>query len=188
MRAKNATAPRAKARPPTKDLAALRDMGLPIYGMPGHLIRRLHQVSVSIFVEETQAAGIDLTPVQYAALTAVREYPRIDQATLGGVIAYDRTTIGGVIDRLEEKGLLRRSICKENRRIRQLTIESEGEKLLVRIKPLVAKIQARMIAPLLANERDDFMRCMIHLADAHNEQTRAPLRPLSSKHLRQLNL
>ncbi|MCB2070356.1 MAG: MarR family transcriptional regulator, partial [Ottowia sp.] len=76
--------------------------------MAGHLIRRLHQQSTQIFVQRTQAAGFDLTPVQFAALDAIRAYPATDQATVAEMIAYDRATIGGVIDRLEQKGWVRR--------------------------------------------------------------------------------
>ena len=50
--------------------------------MPGHLIRRLHQISVSLFAARMAEAGLDLTSVQYAALVTVRENPGLDQATL----------------------------------------------------------------------------------------------------------
>ena len=58
---------------------------------PGHLARRFQQIAAAVFHAEVENAGYDLTPVQYAALTAVRSNPGIDQATLAGLIAYDRT-------------------------------------------------------------------------------------------------
>ena len=70
--------------------------------MAGHLIRRLHQQSTQIFVQRTQAAGLDLTPVQFAALDAIHAHPATDQARRGDD-CYDRATIGGVIDRLERQ-------------------------------------------------------------------------------------
>ena len=39
--------------------------------MPGHLIRRLHQQSTQVFQAQMQAAGFDLTSVQFAALDAL---------------------------------------------------------------------------------------------------------------------
>ena len=71
---------------------------------PGYLIRRLQQMAVSIFLEET--AKFEITPVQYAALAAVSAYPGIDQLRLANAIGFDRTTISGVIDRMEAKALL----------------------------------------------------------------------------------
>ena len=73
---------------------------------PGHLARRFQQISVAVFHAAVEEAGYDLTPVQYAALTEIATQPGIDQATLAGLIAFDRTTITGVVDRLVQKGLL----------------------------------------------------------------------------------
>ena len=50
--------------------------------MPGHLIRRLNQIAVSIFQARMDALGIDLTPVQFGALATLAENPGIAQATL----------------------------------------------------------------------------------------------------------
>ena len=74
-----------------------------LHDLPGHLIRRLHQISVSTFTAETAAEGFDLTQVQYAALFTLRGHPGIDQATLAGLIAYDRVHGGwrGPVARLD---------------------------------------------------------------------------------------
>src|SRR5262249_19458275 len=73
--------------------------------MPGHLARRFQQIAVAVFLAEVGEAGFDLTPVQYAALATIKANPGLDQVTLAGLIAYDRTTITGVVDRLVQKGL-----------------------------------------------------------------------------------
>ena len=74
----------------------------------GHLARRFQQIAVAVFLAEVDEAGFDLTPVQYAALATITADPALDQVTLAGLIAYDRTTITGVIDRLVQKGLAER--------------------------------------------------------------------------------
>src|ERR1700685_1735979 len=74
--------------------------------MPGHLIRRLHQISFALFVD--QAKAFDITPVQYAAIAAINNHPGIDQTALSNIIAFDRTTIGDVVGRLEKKKLVKR--------------------------------------------------------------------------------
>ena len=43
-----------------------------IYNYAGHLIRRLNQISTSVFQAGMKEAGQDLTPVQFAALNAIR--------------------------------------------------------------------------------------------------------------------
>jgi MarR family transcriptional regulator, lower aerobic nicotinate degradation pathway regulator len=85
-----------------------------IYSRPGHLVRRLQQIAVAIFMEET--AEFDVTPVQYSALLAVRNHPGIDQTSLMKIIAFDRSTIGDVVKRLENKRLIRRATSDADRR------------------------------------------------------------------------
>src|ERR1044071_6029398 len=92
-----------------------RASDLVIHHMPGHFIRRLQQVAVKLFFARV---GLDMTPVQFAALAAVAHQPRIDQARLSALIGYDRATIGGVIGRLESRGWLARSASRADRRVR----------------------------------------------------------------------
>src|SRR5438445_10441843 len=77
-----------------------------VYTAPGYLFRRMQQIAVAIFVEECKAC--DLTPVQYAALVAIRTHPGIDATRLSAVIAFDRSTLGSVIERLEKKRYIER--------------------------------------------------------------------------------
>ena len=51
--------------------------------MPGHLIRRLHQISTHVFMTRTREAGFDLTPVQFAALDAIREMAQVPGGVVG---------------------------------------------------------------------------------------------------------
>ena len=57
--------------------------------------------------------------MQYAALAAINANPGIDQVTLAGLIAYDRTTVTGVVDRLVQKGLVVRHATIRDRRARE---------------------------------------------------------------------
>ncbi|MGL4324066.1 MAG: MarR family winged helix-turn-helix transcriptional regulator [Beijerinckiaceae bacterium] len=133
---------------------------LEIYTMPGHLIRRLHQASIAIFDNEVRLAGFDLTPVQFAALMMIASRPGLDQATLAQGIAYDRVTIGGVIDRLENKGLVRRVVDATDRRARKLFLEPAGKKMLAKVRPVVDVVQQHIFASLSDSERKTVLRLM----------------------------
>jgi len=143
---------------------------------PGHLARRFQQIAAAIFHAEVEGAGYELTPVQYAALTSIRTHPGIDQATLAGLIAYDRTTIMGVVDRLVHKGLLLRQASSRDRRACELQITDEGQQILYGIEPAVAAAQRIMLRGLSAGEADDFLRLLRKAIAAGNELSRAPLR------------
>lgn len=145
--------------------------------MPGYLIRRLNQISVSLFAERTAAAGLDLTNVQYAALYALDAHPGIDQATLSGLIAYDRVTIGGVIDRLVAKGYVRREVSRRDRRARELQVSPAGRCVLQAMRPVVAAVQAELVCALETGEVDTLMALLRKMTQAGNEFSRAPQRP-----------
>lgn len=124
--------------------------------MPGHLIRRLHQQSTQVFQTRMQQAGFELTSVQFAALDAVCQHPGIDQASLASIISFDRATIGGVVDRLQAKGCLQRSVSHADRRARCLSLTAQGEQLLQACRPVVEALQSEILAPLSAQERIAF--------------------------------
>jgi MarR family transcriptional regulator, lower aerobic nicotinate degradation pathway regulator len=140
--------------------------------LPGHYIRRLHQIAVAIFLQETEAHG--LTPVQFAALSKVGVTPGVDQRTLARSIGLDTSTIAGVIDRLEARGLMQRKASPEDRRVRLLSLTDGGRSLLRAVEPDMLKAQDRILAPLPEAERDEFMRMLRQLVAANNEMSRAP--------------
>lgn len=125
-----------------------------IEDLPGHLIRRMQQLAVATFAAETQAAGFDLTPVQFAALNTLERNPGIEQATLAALIAYDRVTMGGVISRLEARDLLERCVSKTDRRARTLNITDRGRAVLRTVWPVVRRAQDTMLAKLDPDERE----------------------------------
>ena len=126
--------------------------------MAGHLIRRLHQQSTQVFAQRTQAAGFDLTAVQFAALEAIHAHPATDQARVAELIAYDRATIGGVIERLEQKGWIRRVVSERDRRAREISLTAEGKRVRTQLLPIVRELQDEMLQPLSRSERAAFLK------------------------------
>ena len=149
---------------------------LEIYEMPGHLIRRLNQAAVSLFLQKTSDAGYDITPVQYGALAAIKASPGLDQITLASNIAYDRVTIGGVVDRLVKKDFVRRQVNAKDRRSKQLHLTEAGEILLKSLRPLVQNIQLVLLDGLDEEEAKTFINLLKKTTNATNEQSRAPLK------------
>jgi MarR family transcriptional regulator, lower aerobic nicotinate degradation pathway regulator len=145
--------------------------------LPGHQIRRLQQIAVAIFLQETEAHG--LTPVQFAAMQTVANSPGFDQLkvnrrTLASTVGFDTSTIGGVIDRLEARGLITRSASPTDRRVRLLTLSDTGRALLEAAVPAMHQAQERILAPLPKKDRVEFMRMLQVLVEANNELSRAP--------------
>ena len=132
---------------------------------PGHLIRRAHQVSVAIFMEET--AGFDVTPVQFAILNALLEDPGEDQVTLARKVAFDPATFGSVIGRLEGRGWVRREADAADRRRKLLWVTPEGAAMAQKMKRAVAKVQQRILEPLAPADREQLVHLLDRLLDGH---------------------
>jgi DNA-binding MarR family transcriptional regulator len=145
-----------------------------VYTAPGYLFRRMQQIAVSIFVEECR--DHDLTPVQFAALVAIHTHPGIDATRLSAVIAFDRSTLGNVIERLEAKLYVERKPAREDKRVKLLYLTRPGAALLRDIMPSVDRAQARMLRPLKPADRKTLMALLAQLVDLNNEASRVPLR------------
>lgn len=143
--------------------------------MPGHLIRRLHQISTSLFSEEMERCGYDLTPIQFAALASIEEKPGLDQASLAGSIACDRVTTGGVVDRLEHKKLINRKVSEQDRRARNLYITEDGTRFLKKVRPVVRDLQNNILVGLDASEKEQLLKLLTKVAREGNLLSRAPL-------------
>lgn len=145
-----------------------------VYSKPGHLIRRAQQIAVALFMEE--CADFDITPVQYASLVAIRENPRVDATRLSALVAFDRSTIGSVLERLEAKGFIERTGSSQDKRIKLLELTPKGARLLRDVEPVVMRAQDRILAPLHREDRRRFMALLARIVELNNEASRVPLR------------
>ncbi len=134
---------------------------------PGHLIRRAHQVSWALFMQET--AAFDVTPVQFAILNALLEDPGEDQVTLARKVALDAATFGSVIARLEGRGWVRREADAGDRRRKLLWVTPQGAEVAQKMKRVVLRVQQRILDPLSPAERDQLVQLLDRLVEGHEE-------------------
>lgn len=142
-----------KARGDT-ELMKFTDM----YLQPGYLFRRGHQLATAAF--NSVAKDYDITPVQMASLVAIKDKPGIDATRLSDLIQFDRTTIGHVIGRLEQKGLIKRKEGSVDKRTKTLHITKKGAKLLEELSALTPEISDVILAPLTKKESAELLRLL----------------------------
>jgi MarR family transcriptional regulator, lower aerobic nicotinate degradation pathway regulator len=135
----------------------------------GHLVRRLHQIATSMFLERCRDVGV--TPVQYAALNAIARHPSFEQRHVARMIAVDRTTINLVTKKLCERGWLERRA--EGKRIR-LQATPPGLAILARLEAATATHGDELLAPLNPGQRADFINALKVLVEHNNELSRVP--------------
>lgn len=150
-----------------------------LYEMPGHLVRRVQQISNALFAEE--CAAFEVTSVQFAALVMIQANPDVDATRLSALIAFDRSTIGGVLERMEAKGWITRTPSKADKRVRLLSVRPEGEALLRQVESAVKRVQQRLMAPLVPADRAVLLRLLGRIAAIHNEVTSVPLKMASNQ-------
>lgn len=132
---------------------------------PGYLFRRLQQIAVALFAEECQEFG--LTCLQYSALARIRERPGIDVTRLSEIMHFDRSTLGGVIERLEAKGYIQRFGTEQDKRVKILEVTKQGAAVLAKIEPHLARVNRRMMNSLSVEEQKNVTKLLGRLIDAN---------------------
>jgi len=144
----------------------------PKFERPGHLVRRLHQICVSVFLDA--AKDLNLTSVQYATLVGIQDRPGIDQITLGRCIALDRQTVSNVVNRLHLRGLVERK--NKDKRTKALFVTEAGSTVIQEMGRRAAAVDETILAPLTQRQRADFMSNLLKLVNSNNSLSRAPMK------------
>ncbi|WAC22359.1 MarR family winged helix-turn-helix transcriptional regulator [Blastomonas sp. SL216] len=134
--------------------------------MPGHLIRRSQQIATALFAEEV--GELDLTPVQFAVLMVVVDRPRIEAARISDLIAFDRSTLADVLDRLARRKLIERTVSLTDKRAKAVVATPEGIALFERALPAVRRVQQRILEPLSTAERKAYVAMLTKLVGLHS--------------------
>ena len=145
-----------------------------LHRQPGHLIRRAQQIAVAIFIEE--CAAFDLTPVQYASMVAIQDNEGIDATRLSAQIAFDRSTLGNVLERLEARGFVERYASPEDKRVKLLRLSPQGRSVTRSAEDGVRRTQERILAPLDATKRRVLLELLAQLVEVNNDASRVPQR------------
>jgi len=114
--------------------------------MVGFLLAKAYQRACLIFKEQFEQ--YDLTPQQFGLLGFLWREDGITQALLSAKSQIDRTTMGGLIDRLEKEGLVVRRTHPDDRRAYRICLTEKGKALEPELTPLAARAQEIFIARL----------------------------------------
>jgi DNA-binding MarR family transcriptional regulator len=157
-----------------------------IYNRLGFLIRRVHQMSLSVFSEE--CAALSLTPAQYGILLVVRHGPAgIDQTRVAEALGQDRATTGQTLRGLEQRGLVQRKPSVHDPRSKALTLTPEGVAVVDRASEMTPIVQQRLLSALTPEEGLTLMNLLHKLAESSNAVSRtrlallAPAKPAGVK-------
>ncbi|ERJ20117.1 5'-methylthioadenosine phosphorylase protein [Salinisphaera shabanensis E1L3A] len=157
----------------SEELAAIEERS-PLLVRPGFLIRRLHQIHSALFTKETE--GFNITPVQYSVLTALAEHGELDQMTLAHEIGLERTSVGEVLRRLEQRELVERRQSTEDGRVRLTRATHKGRQHVQQMTAAVQRAHERTVEALAGPDRDLLVLYLARLVEANNEMGTVPFR------------
>lgn len=123
-----------------------------------HLLRRAHFRAENLF--QAELGRWRLTPRQKALLVSVYQHPGETQNEMADRIALDRNSLAEMLRRMVSRGLLKRVPSKQDRRAFHIFLTPKGEALLGEILPHDAKVEEQILAPLPAEYRPLFRKCL----------------------------
>jgi DNA-binding MarR family transcriptional regulator len=148
---------------------------MPLWGRPGYLLRRLHQIHYALFFEE--CAEYEITPVQYGLLTTLSLNPNLDQNSLARELGIDRTNVADVLNRLARRGLVERRRSPNDARMVLARLTRAGDRMTRKMYQPMQRAQKRLLSPLLPQERNALIITLIRLINGNNHLGRTIFQP-----------
>ncbi|MEV7547533.1 MarR family transcriptional regulator [Streptomyces sp. NPDC089915] len=135
-----------------------------IQSLPSWLVGRVAARGRGLVAEAVAAEGLKL--VHHAVLAATAEYGPLTQAELGRRLAVDPKDMVGILNHLQEAGLVLRAPDPADRRKNAITTTPEGEAVLTRCATLAEAANARLMAPLTGEEQGLLMELLRRVHEA----------------------
>jgi len=133
-----------------------------VHELPGHLIRLAQQLHKRLWVTEVSA---EITSPQYGILNAILADPGIDQKTAGEEVGIDKSTVGDVVYRLAERGLIHTIRDPEDQRRNLLHLSRAGRQAVTELAPRILEMNRKLVASLSQDEQDVLVRLLETLVE-----------------------
>lgn len=142
----------------TKVVAPARLRGLPTWLLSQVALRAQRLVTDAF-------ADADASRSQYSLLAALEEFGPTSQAALGRRLGIDRSDVVVLLRELEKRKLVKRAADPSDSRRNVITITRAGVRRLEKLDSLVAEVQAAVLTPLTARERNQLIRLLTRVID-----------------------
>jgi DNA-binding MarR family transcriptional regulator len=166
-------------RSPDDDGAGGRSSGEAVlrglYSRPGFLLRRAHQISVAVFLEEAGALGV--TTSQYGALIVLSQIEGLDIVGLGRRLGADRSTSALVVSKLEAAGWVKAETSNLDRRRKVLSLTGAGREVLQELAGPALAARERLLSAFTPDEAKTFLTLLDKLVSTFNGAIRTPIGP-----------
>ncbi len=136
------------------------------------LLKRLGFAAKQRSLDEYERTG--LGPYHHAILVLLEESAPETQAEIADALGYDRGTLVGLLDELEEQNLIERRRDPDDRRRHVVRITTDGKRMLGRFRALARRVEDEFLAPLDAEQRAQLHSLLLELAARHEPRCAPP--------------
>ena len=146
---------------------------LPFQRVPVQLTRRVAQILLSV-VHDVVSDSIDQSVLRnrMGLLVAISNLSGIDQKSLAAVMALDATTVGQIVDDLENRGFVRRVGSRVDRRVKHVEIMPAGQAFVEKMRPKILAAQRQALSCLSDSERETLIDLLARIVQANPEHDR----------------
>jgi DNA-binding MarR family transcriptional regulator len=130
------------------------------------LLSRLGHSVKSWAIDEFEKAGFSV--YDYGVLAIVGQGTCAAQSTIADALRLDRSQLVGVLDSLEERGLVERRRDPDDRRRHTVTLTAKGDQELTKLRRLVHDIEQELLAPLDTADREALHGLLLTVASHHD--------------------
>jgi MarR family transcriptional regulator, lower aerobic nicotinate degradation pathway regulator len=151
---------------PIPTLPALPRLPEELVASPTFLLKRLGFTAKELSMKAYEETG--LHPYHHGILTVLGERSLDTQGAIADALGYDRGQLVGLLDDLEERGLVERQRDPSDRRRHIVRLTPDGEKMLRRLRALSRQIEDEFLSPRSEEERADLHALLYRLAEKHD--------------------
>jgi len=118
--------------------------------------------------------GVNLTAEQYLVMDTLWNEGTLTQQAIAFIIQKDKNSVTQFIDNLEKKGLVTRSVAKEDRRVNNIVVTAEGMALKDSTKQLAINTMEKAIDGISEADLQTFVRVLKKVNANINEFGKQP--------------
>lgn len=138
----------------------------------GFLLRRAQRVHAALWQDAFNGA---VTSPQYSCMLAIGRWPDSDQQSVGEIIGLDKATTGGIVDRLVQRGLVRRGVDPADMRRHVLFLTDEGRAAMPDYAERGIDVHRELVGLLPAGTESEFIDLAVAVAYGPGHRPEIPV-------------
>lgn len=114
----------------------------------------------------TRLAPLDITPGQYGVLYCLWRQTATAPKDIAQILGLENSTISGVLDRMQKKGLIERVISPSDRRSIQVMLTEKGKALEEPVLDIISQVNEQVLSRFSSEDVHTLLNCLRTIGEA----------------------